>query len=191
MTEQLSTEDIAALADRGMERLRNADSEGAVALFAAVVEACGDAATPDLLVQLARARNGLGFCQLLEAKKAWAEAVARGVTDLAETGQPPRTGEMTHRDHFKAGLRAALALFNQALATQAKEEYRLSVRGNAAYVRALRGERDNARALFVQLFADGGEDSMKGLLFDTGLFPVPEDQQVIALAREAWAEVTG
>lgn len=159
--------------DRGMAMAARMDMDGALADFAAVEAALRFSKDPAARVQWARALNGLGNVDLMDAKKARA-----GVSDLDNEAE----------DAFRWELKQALARFEQALAVQAEPGFRAVVAGNKAYALALLGRTDDARAAFRRLFAEGGREAYDGRVRDTERCSIPEDRAIQRMLNEVWEE---
>jgi tetratricopeptide (TPR) repeat protein len=162
--------------DIGMACLVRMDLDGGLAQFAAVEAALRYAPDPAARVQWARALNGLGFIELMDAKRL-----------RAGVDEPDKQTEWAVR----WGLKQALARFDQALAIQADPRLRRYADGNKAYTLALLGREQEARDLFRRLFETGGRDAYDGQLEDLNRHPVQEDQAVARLLEDIWSDVAG
>lgn len=162
--------------DRGMAMAARMDLDGALADFAAVEAALRFSRDPAARVQWARALNGLGFIDLMDAK-----AARDAVSELdAEAEQA-----------FRWGLKQALARFEQALAVQTDVRFRAYASGNRAYALALLDRTDDARKAFQRLFAEGGRAAYDGQVRDTERRPIPEDRAVCGLLEDVWRQTGG
>ena len=160
--------------DRGMALSERMDLDGALADFAAVEAALRLSRDPAARVQWARALNGLGFIDLMDAKAARA-----AVSELDDEAARA----------VRWGLKQALARFEQALAIQAEPTYRAYAAGNRAYALALLDRTDDAREAFRRLFTEGGRAAYDGQVRDTERHPVPEDRAVRRLINDVWHEM--
>ncbi|MEQ8805126.1 MAG: hypothetical protein RLN77_11435 [Rhodospirillales bacterium] len=162
--------------DRGMAMAARMDLDGALTDFTAVDAALRFSPDPAARMQWARALNGLGFIDLMDAK-----AVRAAVSELDEDAEQA----------FRWGLKQALARFEQSLAIQAEPTYRAYVAGNRAYALALLGRADDAREVFRRLFAAGGRAAYEGQVLDTDRHPIPEDRAVRRMLDEIWEDIAG
>jgi len=159
--------------DRGMALSGRMDLDGALADFTAVEAALRFSPDPAARVQWARALNGLGFIDLMDAKAA-RDAVSELNADAERA--------------IRWGLKQALARFEQALAVQTDVRYRAYAAGNRAYALALLDRTDDAREAFRRLFAEGGRAAYDGQVRDTERHPIPEDRAVRRLIDDVWRE---
>ena len=160
--------------DRGMAMAARMDLDGALADFTAVDAALHFSPDPSARMQWARALNGLGFIDLMDAKAARA-----AVSELDEEAEQA----------FRWGLKQALARFDQALAVQMDDRLRSYAAGNKAYALALLGRADDAREAFRRLFAAGGRETYDGQVQDTDRHPIPEDRAVRRMLDEIWEDI--
>ncbi|MAY68528.1 MAG: hypothetical protein CMM77_15550 [Rhodospirillaceae bacterium] len=160
--------------DRGMAMAARMDLDGALADFAAIDAALRFSKDPVARVQWARALNGLGYVDLMDAKEA-----------RAAVSEPDEETE----DAVRWGLKQALARFEQALAVQTHARFRAAVTGNRAYALVLLGRTNDAREAFRRLFADGGREAYEGQVRDMERRPVPEDRAVRRMLDEIWEEM--
>ena len=173
---EVTVEDAERMVARGMAMLLRDDMDGALAEFITVDDALRYTPDPAARVQWARAINGLGFIQLMDAKAQRPEA-----PDLDDDAAKK----------FWWELKKALACFEHALAVQSDGQYRPYVQGNKAYVLALLGRDEQAGALFEDLFRALGREAYQGQVDDTLRQPIPEDQAVRRLLDTAWEFAQG
>jgi tetratricopeptide (TPR) repeat protein len=146
----------------------NINDTAVTTVFENVVQRYSYSTDPQLIVEVARAQNGLGFTFMLYAKQNWSDS----------------------EDKAKHLASAFDNLKNALMKLPFDHEYRRTTLGNMGYCLFLRGEINLAVEPTKACLDLGGINSFDAQKADAKLYRVePEDTQYEALLDKLWAEL--